>query len=96
MEKQVPKIICEKTVNGVTAVRNITTPAGNQGQYAISIVGVGNLFWWFPSITVPPGQKVVGCDFTGAPACTNDAAQNNALIEAITVAPEDVIIFGPI
>ena len=64
MEKQVPKIICEKTVNGVTAVRNITTPTGNQGAYAASIVGVGNPFWWFASI---PTGKLIGADFTGLP-----------------------------
>jgi hypothetical protein len=90
MEKTVPKIICEKTVNGVTAVRNITTPIGNQGAYAKAVVGVGNPFWWFPSI---PAGIVVGADFTGAPICTDDAATNNTLISQISVQPEDVLLY---
>lgn len=92
MEQQtMPKLICEKTINGVTAVRNITTASGNQGLYVKTIVGVGNPFWWFPSI--PPGI-VVGADFTGAPIATADPATNNALISQITVQPEDVIVYA--
>lgn len=86
-----PKLICEKTVNGVTAVRNITTPAtGNQGAYVKTIVGVGNPFWFWPSI--PPGI-VVGADFTNAPICSDDPAANNAAIASISAAPEDVLIY---
>lgn len=86
-----PKLICEKTVNGVTAVRNITTPAvGNQGSYVRTIVGVGNPFWFFPSI---PAGILVGADFTGAPICSDDPAENNILIANITAAPEDVLIY---
>lgn len=90
MEKTMPKVICEKTINGVTAVRNITTASGNQGQYIKVIVGVGNPFWWFQSI--PPGI-VVGADFTNAPICTDDATVNNQLISQISVQPEDVIVY---
>lgn len=91
MENQVAKIICEKTINGVTAVRNITTPTGNQGSYVKTIVGVGNPFWWFSTI---PSGTLIGADFTNAPICTADATQNNTLISQISVQPEDVLIFA--
>ena len=85
-----PKLICEKTVNGVTAVRNITTPVGNQGLYVASICDEGQPFYHWP--TIPPG-RVIGCDFTNAPLATKDPVQNNALIAGISVAPEDVLIY---
>lgn len=90
MGTNMPKLICSKTINGVTAVRNITTASGNQGLYVKTIVGVGNPFWWFPSI--PPGV-VIGADFTNAPICTDDPAVNNQLIASISVQPEDVIVY---
>lgn len=85
-----PKIICEKTVNGVTAVRNITTPTGTQGAFVATIVGEGNAFWWFNSI---PAGKVIGADFTNAPIASADPAINNAAIAAITAQPGDVLIY---
>jgi hypothetical protein len=85
------KIICEKTINGVTAVRNITTPTGNQGAYVKTIVGVGNPYWWFASI---PAGQVIGADFTNAPICSADAATNNTMISQINVQPEDVLIYA--
>lgn len=91
MEAKVAKIICEKTINGVTAVRNITTPSGNQGSYVKTIVGEGNPFWWFASI---PAGQVIGADFTNAPICTNDATTNNTLISQINTQPEDVLIYA--
>lgn len=90
MENQVPKIICEKTVNGVTAVRNITTPTGNQGAFIATIVGEGNPYWWFNSI---PSGKVIGADFTNAPIASADATENNSAIAAISVQPLDVLIY---
>lgn len=85
------KLICNYTVAGQTAVRNITTPAnGDQGAYVKSIVGVGNPFWMWSSI--PPG-KIIGADFTDAPLATDDPAVNNALIAAITALPADVLIY---
>lgn len=85
------KVICEKTVNGVTAVRNITTPAvGDQGAYVRSVVGVGKPYWAWASI---PTGKIIGADFEGAPICSQNAAENNAAIAAITALPEDVLIY---
>ena len=95
MEKTVAKIICDKTINGVTEVRNITTPTGNQGLYVKTIVGVGNPFWWFTSIPpVPPDHKIIA-DFTDAPIATADTAMNNTLIGQISVQPEDVLTYVP-
>jgi hypothetical protein len=91
MGTTMPKLICEKTVNGVTAVRNITTPAvGNQGSYVKTIVGVGNPFWFFPSI---PAGILIGADFTNAPICSDDVAANNAAIASISVEPADVLVY---
>lgn len=85
-------VVCNKTVNGVTAVRKVTTPAtGDQGLYVKSIVGVGNPFWAWPS--VPSGQ-LVGADFQDAPICNTDPAVNNQLIDAITTDPMDVLIYA--
>lgn len=93
MGTTMPKLICNKTVNGVDAVRNITTPAtGNQGAYVKTIVGVGNPFWFFPSI---PAGVIIGADFADAPICSDDPAVNNAAIASISVAPEDVLIYQP-
>lgn len=87
------KLICNKTVNGVTAVRNITTPGtGDQGAYVATIVGAGNPFWMWP--TIPTGT-IIGADFTGAPIATTNAATNNTLIAAITALPADVLIYAP-
>ena len=91
METKVAKIICEKTINGVTAVRNITTPTGNQGAYIKTIVGVGNPYWWFPSI---PTGVLIGADFTDAPICSADAAENNVAIAQINAQPADVLIYA--
>ena len=92
MENGSMKVICEKTVAGVTAVRNITTPAiGNQGAFVRSVVGVGNPYWAWPA--TPPGT-LIGADFSGAPICSADINQNLADIAAITAAPEDVLFFA--
>lgn len=92
MGKQM-KVVCEKTINGVTGVYAITTPTyGDQGYFLKSVVGAGNPFWAWPSI---PSGHVIGADFTGAPICTDDSVTNNALIAGITVAPEDVLVYEP-
>ncbi len=93
---EMSKIVCEKTINGVTRTITATTPTGNQGLYVKSIVGIGNKFWLWPTISVPEGQKVVGADFTNAPTCSSDVAANNAAIAAITATPEEVLYFGPV
>ena len=90
------KVVCEKTISGVTQLVVATTPTGNQGLYVKSIVGVGNPYWLWASISVPPGQKVVGCDFTAAPICSSDVAVNNADIAAITTTPDEVLTYGPV
>lgn len=85
------KLICEKTINGVTAVRSFTTPAiGDQGVFVRSIAGPGNPFWMWAS--VPPGV-IIGADFTEAPICTDSPATNRQLIAAITATPEEVLVY---
>lgn len=91
MGQKAMKLICEKTINGVTAVRSFTTPAiGNQGLFVKSIAGPGNPFWMWPSV---PSGVIIGADFTDAPICTDNATTNNQLIAAITAAPEEVLIY---
>lgn len=88
------KLVCEKEINGVTAVRVITTPIlGNQGVYVRTLVGVGNPFWIWATI---PSGTVIGADFTDAPICSSDAAVNNAAIADIAAngpAPADVLTY---
>ena len=85
------KLICNKEILGQTAVRSFTTPnTGNQGSYVKTIVGVGNPFWMWPSV---PAGKIIGADFTDAPICSDDVNVNNQLIAAITVLPEDVLVY---
>lgn len=80
------KVICEKTVLGVTAVRVITTPVnGDQGVYIRSLVGVGKPYWVWATI---PAGTVIGADFTDAPICSNDSTINNATIA-------DIVANGP-
>ncbi len=90
MENNVAKTIFEKTVNGTTYLVNATMASGNQGAYVLTLVKPGNPFWWFNSI---PSGKIIACDFTNAPICGNTAAENNALIEAITTLPEAVLTY---
>lgn len=89
------KVFFEKEVliDGVPTLKlfNVTTPAGNQGQYVASLCA-GLPFWWFS--TIPTG-KVIGCDFTDAPVATTSASANNSLISAITVLPADVLTYEP-
>lgn len=88
------KVFYEKEVliDGVPTMKlfNVTTPAGNQGAYVVTLCN-GKPFWWFASI---PSGSVVGCDFTGAPVATGNAATNNGLITAITVTPGDVLSYA--
>lgn len=84
------KTIFEKTVNGQTYLIAATMAQGNQGAYVLTLVKPGNPFWWFNSI---PTGKVIACDFSNAPICGNTAAENNALIAAITVQPEEVLTY---
>lgn len=85
-----PKVIFEKTVNGVVHLVNATTPLGNQGSFVLSLVKPGNPFWYWDSI---PSGKVIACDFTNAPICGTTSAENNALIATITAQPEDVLTY---
>lgn len=71
----------------------VTTAAGNQGAIVKQLVPAGNPFWWFASI--PPG-KVIAADFTNAPIRSDNVAENNAAIAAITVQPEDVLTQEPV
>lgn len=90
-----PKLICEKTINGVTAVRSFTTASGDQGPIIKQIVGVGNPYWIWS--TIPTG-KVIGADFTNAPVCSSDNSVNTAnaaptLATPPSVDPLDVLIY---
>lgn len=92
-----PKLVCEKTIGGVTAVRVFTTVSGPQGAIIKQMAGVGNPFWIWNSI--PPG-KVVGADFTNAPIASADVAANNAAAEPLladppSVDPSEVLFFAP-
>lgn len=85
-----PKVIFEKVHNGVTVLVNATTPAGNQGQFILTMVKPGNPFWYWNSI---PNGKVIAADFTDAPICGVSAAENNALLPTITADPLDVLTY---
>lgn len=90
-----PKLVCEKTIGGVTAVRVFTTVAGPQGSTIKTMVGVGNPYWIWNSI---PAGKVIGADFTDAPICSDSISMNNAaaaplLADPPAVNPADVLIY---
>lgn len=85
---KMPKVIFERVHNGQTVLVNATTPAGNQGQFILTMVKPGNPFWYWESI---PGGRVIAADFTNAPICGTTAAENNAILPTITTAPEDVL-----
>lgn len=85
------KLICEKVINGETVLLNATTAAGVAPVLVKSTPGVGQPFWYWPSI---PSGTVVACDFTDAPIATSDTATNSALIAAITKTPEEVLVYA--
>lgn len=91
------KLVCEKTLNGVTSVRVFTTAAGPQGTIIKQIVGAGNPFWIWNAI---PSGVVIAADFTNAPVATGDVAQNNALAAPLladppSVDPATVLTYAP-
>lgn len=89
------KLVCEKEIAGVTAVRVFTTPVnGPQGLYVKSIAGVGKPFWIWATI---PSGTVIGADFTDAPICSDDINVNAAAIADIAAngpTPGDVLIYA--
>jgi hypothetical protein len=96
MSTTMPKLICEKTIAGVTAVRSFTTVAGPQGAIIKQIVGVGNPYWIWNSI---PAGQVIGADFTNAPIASADISVNNAnaaplLADPPSVDPATVLIYA--
>ena len=96
MEKQVPKLVCMKVINGVDALRVFTTVSGPQGGIVKQIVGVGNPYWIWNSI---PSGTVIAADFTDAPIASSDISVNNAnaaplLTDPPSVAPEDVLTYA--
>jgi hypothetical protein len=86
------KLVCNKTLNGVTFLAVVTTANGNQGLYVKAIAGVGNPYWIWPSI---PAGTVIAADFTNAPIVDTDPAVNNVNIAAITALPADVLTYAP-
>lgn len=85
------KVICEETINGETVIRSYTTSPGAAAAFVKIKPGAGNPFWCWPSV---PAGTIIGCDFTNAPIATSDTAQNQALIDGITVQPADVLVYG--
>lgn len=89
-EKAMAKVFYEETVNGETVLRNYTTTA-QALPFALPVrPGAGKKFWTWP--TVSNVYLVVACDFTDAPA-VGTPTENIASIAAITMAPEDVLIW---
>lgn len=96
MENIVAKLVCEKTINGVTAVRVFTTISGPQGLAIKQIAGVGNPYWIWNSI---PSGTVIGADFTNAPIASADVAVNNTNAAPLldtppSVDPLDVLVYA--
>ena len=85
------KLICEKVINGETVLLNLTTAAGVAAALVKTTPGVGQPYWYWPS--VPAGQ-VIAADFTNAPVATADTATNNAAISAITATPEQMLTYA--
>lgn len=81
------RLVCEKVLGGVNAVRVFTTVSGPQGPIIKQIVGVGNPYWIWNSI---PAGKVVGADFTNAPIASSDIAVNNANAAPLLASPPSV------
>lgn len=97
MENTVPKLVCVKTIGGVSALRVFTTAAGAQGSYIKLLAGVGNPYWIWNSLPVPDNQ-VIAADFTTAPIASSDISVNNAnaaplLASPPSVDPSDVLTF---
>lgn len=90
MGTETMKLVCNKTLNGVTFLAVVTTANGNQGLFVKAIAGVGNPFWIWPSV---PAGKVIAADFTNAPIVNTDPAINNTAIAAITATPEEVLTY---
>lgn len=90
METGIVKVVYEKVLAGQLRLVTATTPAGNQGEYVKALVGPGNRFWAWP--VIPPG-RVIGADFNDAPVCSEDPAENNVLIDSITVDPASVLTY---
>ncbi len=87
MENKMPKLVCEKTLGGVTAVRVFTTVSGSQGAIIKQIVGVGNPYWIWNSI---PSGTVIGADFTSAPIADTDVSVNNTNAAPLLAPPPSV------
>jgi hypothetical protein len=87
MDKQLPKLICVKTIGGVEALRVFTTVAGQQGAIIKQIVPLGTPYWIFSSI---PAGTVVAADFTDAPLCSSDVSENNANAAPLLAVPPSV------
>ena len=86
-QKQVPKLVCEKTIGGVTAVRVFTTVGGPQGAIIKRIVGVGNPYWIWNSI---PLGTVIGAAFTNAPIADADIGVNDMNAAPLLASPPSV------
>jgi hypothetical protein len=86
------KIVCEITLNGEQVLKSVTTLQGTAPYCVRTTPGVGKPFWYWASI---PAGTIVACDFTNAPIASSNVQENAAAIAAITVKPEDVLIYDP-
>lgn len=83
-------VVYERFLGGSMRLIKATTVAGDQGLRVKQLVPDGSPYWAWPSV---PSGRVIACDFTNAPLCSQDIAVNNANIGNITIDPMDVLTY---
>jgi hypothetical protein len=64
----------------------VTTPQADVPQAIIPLVGVGNPYYAFTSLSYN-GLNGIEADFTGAPLCSDDVAVNRTNINTMLASP---------